>query len=235
MKIILVSMVILAIWFSTGAHAGMQEAQNAYAKKNYQAMLDNLKPLVNTGVPEAIFYIGLLYDNGEGVVQDYNKAKEWYLKAAKLGYAPAQTNLGWVLQMGTGTELSDKEAAEWYMKAANQGYAPAQYNLGLLYYAGRGGIPKDPRAAVAWFRKAAEQGYTPAQNGLAKMYQYGQGGLVSLIQAYKWFYLAAEAGNESAKENKQAIKKLMAPEMIEESQALAQEWLASRKKAASLN
>ena len=227
-------MIILAI-SSTGAYAGIQEAEDAYAKRKYQLMLDNLKPLVNQRAPEAMFLIGLLYDNGEGVAQDYNKAKEWYLGAAKLGYAPAQTNLGWLLQMGTSTELSDKEAAEWYMKAANQGYAPAQYDLGLLYYTGRGGIPKDPRVAAAWFRRAAEQGYSPAQNGLAKMCQYGQGVLVSLIQAYKWFYLAAESGNEEAKENKQAIKKLMAPEMIKEGQAQAQEWLASRKKAASLN
>ncbi len=237
MRAVPASIIALAILVlvSTGAHAGLQEARDAYAKKNYRVLLRELRPLVNRGVPEAMFYVGLLFDNGEGVKQDYTKAKEWYLRAAKLGYAPAQTNLGWVLQMGTSTTLSDKEAGTWYFKAANNGYAPAQYDLGLLFYAGRGGIPKDPREAAAWFRKAAEQGYAPAQESLAKMYLYGYGVLVGLVEAYKWFRLAADSGRDSARENALQIEKLMAPDMIKQGRAQAQEWLAKRKKTASLN
>jgi TPR repeat protein len=224
--------ILLAV--SVEACAGMREAEDDYAKKNYKALLRELRPLVNKGNAEAMFYVGLLFDNGgEGIKQDYNKAKAWYLRAAKLGYAPAQTNLGWVLQMGTSTELSDKEAAKWYIQAADQGYAPAQYDLGLLYYAGRGGIPKDEREAAGWFRKAAEQGYAPAQNGLAKMYRYSQGVLVSLVQAEKWFTLAAESGDEAYIKNKQEAERMMAPEMIVKGKALAQEWLAQRRKTAS--
>ncbi len=232
-----VIIIVLAILMSvsTGARAGMPEARADYAKKDYKKLLKELRPLVNKGVPEAMFYVGLLYDIGEATPQNYTKAKEWYLKAAKLGYAPAQTNLGWVLQMGTSTVLSDKEAAEWYSKAANQGYAPAQYDMGLLYYAGRGGIPKDPREATAWFRKAAEQGYAPAQEGLAKMYMYGNGVLVNLVGAYKWFYLAAAMGDQSAMDYVERVKKLMDPEMIVQGQAQAQEWLSRRKNTALLN
>jgi uncharacterized protein len=37
--------------------------------------------------------IGNLYDEGNGVAQDYQKAMEWYLKAADQGNASAQNNL----------------------------------------------------------------------------------------------------------------------------------------------
>jgi TPR repeat protein len=228
----MILLVILAS-VSTGACAGLQEARDAYEKQNYKLLLQELRPLVNKRVPEAMFYIGLLYDNGEGVIQDSTKAKEWYQRAAILGYAPAQTNLGWVFQMGTSTPLSDKEAAAWYFKAANQGYAPAQYDVGLLFYAGRGGIPKDPREAAAWFHKAAEQGYAPAQKGLAELYQYGQGVLVSLTEAYKWFALAADAGNAPAREKVLEVEKLMAPDMVKQGRAEVQQWLAQHKKSAS--
>ena len=38
--------------------------------------------------------IGLLYDNGQGVPQDYVQAREWYEKAVAAGNAAAMTNIG---------------------------------------------------------------------------------------------------------------------------------------------
>ena len=38
--------------------------------------------------------LGLCYEYGEGVAEDKTKAAEWYEKAARRGYAPAQCNLG---------------------------------------------------------------------------------------------------------------------------------------------
>ena len=38
--------------------------------------------------------LGLSYDNGEGVPQDYKQAVKWYTLAAKQGHAKAQVNLG---------------------------------------------------------------------------------------------------------------------------------------------
>jgi TPR repeat protein len=35
-----------------------------------------------------------MYDNGQGVPQDYATAVRWYRKAAEQGYAKAQFNLG---------------------------------------------------------------------------------------------------------------------------------------------
>ena len=43
-----------------------------------------------------MFNLGLLYDEGHGVAQDYAKAREWYEKAADKGDTTAMKNLGWL-------------------------------------------------------------------------------------------------------------------------------------------
>ena len=42
----------------------------------------------------AQFILGFMYENGEGVSQDYKKAEKWYHKAAEQGDTDAQYNLG---------------------------------------------------------------------------------------------------------------------------------------------
>ncbi|KAF8947428.1 hypothetical protein BGZ52_007849, partial [Haplosporangium bisporale] len=42
----------------------------------------------------AQFNIGFLYDDGQGVPQDYSQAMKWYLKAADQGDMDAQLNIG---------------------------------------------------------------------------------------------------------------------------------------------
>ena len=45
------------------------------------------------GDTNAMFNLGLLYDNGQGVAQDYGKAREWYQKAAEAGNTDAKKAL----------------------------------------------------------------------------------------------------------------------------------------------
>ena len=73
-----------------------------------------------------------MYDNGEGVVQNYEKAFEWYSKAANQGNAQAQYNLGSLYHNGQGVEKNDKRAFEWYRKAANSGHSQAKLVLAAL-------------------------------------------------------------------------------------------------------
>jgi TPR repeat protein len=37
--------------------------------------------------------VGRYYQNGTGVIQDLNKAREWFTKSAAQGYTNAQTQL----------------------------------------------------------------------------------------------------------------------------------------------
>ncbi|MEO7862135.1 MAG: tetratricopeptide repeat protein, partial [Nitrospirales bacterium] len=87
----------------------------------------------------AQYELGLLYANGEGMPQDYLKAREWYEKAAIQGVVMAQTNLGALYHNGQGVRQEYATARQWWEQAAAQGHETAQHNLGVLYEKGRAG------------------------------------------------------------------------------------------------
>ena len=73
---------------------------------------------------------------------DYTAAMQLFQQAADQGYAPAQSDIGWLYSRGLGVPEDPEVAASWYLKAANGGYTLAQSNLGWFYQAGIG-VPRD--------------------------------------------------------------------------------------------
>src|SRR5882762_2102412 len=61
--------------------------------------------------------LGIRYDGGLGVPQNYVLAASWYRKAADQGLAAAQYNLGVSYQQGQGVSRDFAQAAAWYRKA----------------------------------------------------------------------------------------------------------------------
>jgi TPR repeat protein len=59
-------------------------------------------------------------------VQDYEQARQWYMKAAAAGDAPAMCNLGELYHYGQGVVQDYEQARQWYMKAAAAGNEFAQ-------------------------------------------------------------------------------------------------------------
>ena len=66
---------------------------------------------------------------GVGVTANEREAVSWYRKAADLGQAEAQYNLGSCYDAGVGVETDKLEAKSWYQKAANQGHKGALMSL----------------------------------------------------------------------------------------------------------
>ena len=77
--------------------------------------------------------LGVMYEDGEGVPQDYAEAVKWFRKAAEQGDADAQFRLGYKYYHGKGVPEDYTEAAKWYRKAAEQGHVEAQYELRFAY------------------------------------------------------------------------------------------------------
>ena len=75
--------------------------------------------------------LGLLYTKGEGIAQDYDKAREWYQKSANAGNAYAMTNLGLRYREGLGVAQDYEKPRELLEKAADAGLAQAMKQLGL--------------------------------------------------------------------------------------------------------
>jgi len=161
---------------------------------------EEIKKAAEQGDSSAQNDLGLMYENGLGVTQDYKTAVKWYKKAAEQGEADAQNNLGVMYDSGLGVTQNYKVAAKWFKKAADQEYAVAQFNLGVMYANGFG-VLKDYKAAVKWYKKSAEQGYVSAQSRLGFMYAVGKIVTQNYKVGFKWYKKAAEQGNAFSQYN----------------------------------
>ena len=141
--------------------------------------------------------LGLLYESGQGVAQDYAKAREWYEKAAAKGDAIAMSNLGGLCADGRGVAQDYARAREWYEKAADKGNAIAMSNLGLLYESGQG-VAQDYAKAGEWYEKASAKGNAIAMSNLGLLYESGQGVAQDYAKAREWYEKAAANGNADA-------------------------------------
>ena len=116
--------------------------------------IEQLRKDAEQGDADAQFSLGVMYDNGEVVSQDYQEAVGWFRMAAEQGNVAAQCNLGLMCANGQGVPQDYQEAVSWYRKAAEQGNADAQYNLGVMYTNGQG-VPQDYVQAHKWVNLAA--------------------------------------------------------------------------------
>jgi len=136
------------------------------------------------------------------VSPDYSPAEalQWFERAARKGYAPAQVNAAVMYINGWGTSPNYGAALQWLHEAARQGYGRAYYNLGILYLQGQG-VPKDVAEAARDFLKGAEAGDSNAQTNLGYLYDSGIGVPRDLKTAVQWYTRAADNGNAFAENN----------------------------------
>ena len=118
--------------------------------------VDPIRQKAEQGDATAQFDLGVMYNFGKGVPQDYAEARRWYLKAAEQGNSDAQFNLGVMYDNGRGVRQDYAEARKWYLKAAEKGAAHAQFSLGFMYDTGQG-VPQDYVKAHLWFNLAASR------------------------------------------------------------------------------
>ena len=78
----------------------VKEGLKALNRGDYKAAFEIWKPLAKKGNSTAQFNLGLMYDKGDGVRQNFPKAFRWYRLAAKQGNVSAQFNLGLMYYKG---------------------------------------------------------------------------------------------------------------------------------------
>ena len=85
-----VALVMVALVFITVpalVHADtFVDGVNAYNQGNYAEALRIFKSLAVQGLAKAQYNLGVMYENGQGVAQDYTEAVKWYRKGADQGY-----------------------------------------------------------------------------------------------------------------------------------------------------
>ena len=130
MAVLLTAMLFIAS--SAYADGTLEDANKAYASKNYTQALKLYKPLALKGEASAQSSLGFMYERGQGVTQDYAEAIKWYKLAAEQGYAYAQNNLGVMYERGQGVIQDYVTAHMWYNLATAQGNKLAEENRDLV-------------------------------------------------------------------------------------------------------
>ena len=131
---------IISLLMTGLAIAGsFEDATKAYERGDYKTAYRLFKPLAEQGNPDAQLMLGFMYDQGQGVPQDYAEMEKWYRRAAKQGSIAAQSTLRLM------EERAEKE--KWHRGAAEPQNAAAQPNLRLM---------EERAEKEKWHRGAAE-------------------------------------------------------------------------------
>lgn len=168
-----------------------------YDKQDYPEALKWFRKAAELGYIGSQNNLGVMYNNGQGVVKDEVEAVKWYRKAAEQGSDIAQFNLGKIYRDGEGVKQNFAEANKWFLKAAEQGNAEAQTSIGVSYLRGRGGFAKDSQKAIEWLQKAAAQGDVNGMNNIGTIYMNGDGVTRDLDKAEEWYKKAQKADPNS--------------------------------------
>jgi TPR repeat protein len=111
-----------------------------------------------SGTPEDKYNLGLRFERGIVVQQNYPEAARWYRLSAMDAFPDAQYKLCELSEQGRGLPQDYQEAFRWCGLAADQGHGPAMFMLGRLYHTGHG-VPRDVVRAHMWYNLASAYGY----------------------------------------------------------------------------
>lgn len=160
----------------------------------------------------ALWKLGRMYAEGDGVPRDELKAFEYFSKLADENAEenPTSRNASVVSSAfvalgryflegieGTYVERNPTRAFDMFYYAASYFSDPnAQYNLARLYLDGRG-CGKDPRQAARWLNLAADKGHYPSQALLGHLLVNGIGVPKERLKGLTWLSIAYAEANQT--------------------------------------
>ena len=160
-------------YISSSARMGHIEAMTlmgnyCYYMKDYDNALAWFRSSAAKEDTEAIYRLGLMHENGEGVDKNDAAAFIYFKTAAEKGHEDAFINLGIDYLLGRGTARDYNQANLWIEKAAKAEKPVAQKILGDIYCNGWG-VPADRNTAAYWYEKAVLGGSTEAREKLTQL------------------------------------------------------------------
>lgn len=117
--------------------------------------------LANTGVAEAQFNVGEMYEKGSGIPLDMSIAFTWFELAAKQNHQKAQFKVAYMYYRGEGVTANPAKAFQLMGALAKNGYVRAQFYVALMHETGAG-TPRDMAQAHLWYSRAAAGGNSTA-------------------------------------------------------------------------
>ena len=159
--------------------------------EEWDAAIEELKALAQTGDPDAQWELGRQYRDGGALLPDEAEARRWFTLAAGRDHIAAQYALG-KLCLTDDPEVRDVEAGlRWLETACQSGNQWAGYRLGKEHLQGKI-VAKDVPKALEYLTATAELDNPCAQYTLGKLYL--SGGEVERDEALSRHWLTRAVG-----------------------------------------
>lgn len=159
--------IILVMAIGIGCVAGQvtqRRGDKAYRAQDYTTAATEYTEAVASGNLNAMYHLGVMYMEGQGVSKDATKGATLVHQAAEAGLADAQLMYGLFSIYGDGVPMNPLEGIRWLTMAADQENDIAMYYLGTVYAMGLG-VNTDIPTALLWMNKAKENGF-PVEDAL---------------------------------------------------------------------
>jgi TPR repeat protein len=156
-------LVVCSISILSCASPSVKKYHNAIAlleEGDQKAAHDIFMSLSDQGDDRAQYQLGQMYDYGQGVDRNIDKAVYWYERASAAGNKQAQHSLGIIYIVGRGLNPDYDIAIQWLKKSAEQGYIPAYSELGWAYLK-RGKNFSDLCNAIYWYNLSPDSTNIP--------------------------------------------------------------------------
>ncbi len=118
----------IAVCYSNGRGVVEDEDESQYW---YSRAVESIERLIVLGEsePEALYFLGLMYERGGGVPLNYAMAVEYFHEAVLMGENDSTLALGDAYSQGYGVEIDLNVATAWYESALDLGFESAEDRL----------------------------------------------------------------------------------------------------------
>jgi TPR repeat protein len=184
-----------------------RRATEALKSGERKKALSSLEYAASHGYGVALWQLGRMYAEGDGVVRDHRRAFEYFRKFADSHaddppasprsrfVANAFVALGQYYLDGIPNSSIDPNPERarrmFYHAASYFGDPEAQYQLATLYVDGHG-VARDPKRAVPWLTLAANKGHYKSQALLGRILFRGEHGVRQPASGLMWLTIASD-------------------------------------------
>ncbi len=130
MKAIRCAALVLMLAPTIGSAQDFDAGLNAFVDGNYDTAMAIWSAAAARGVAQSQLGIGMMFEDGNGIEQNFSVAARWYRQAAEQGHTPGQRSLARLYMNGLGVPQNTANALLWYRAAAEQSDAFGQFELG---------------------------------------------------------------------------------------------------------
>ncbi|AYV83039.1 MAG: hypothetical protein Hyperionvirus4_4 [Hyperionvirus sp.] len=162
-------------WYLKAANLGSVDAMriiaDSYYEKDQKEALEWYKKITNIEADDTIMYfIGQMYELGQGCTSNLSESLLWYGRAAALNNVSAMNKIAAYYYYGRAVPCDYNAAFSWYMKAAQLKSAVGIANVGNMYYQGLGCI-QDKKKGIKWLQKSLEKKCAESSIHLGRYYK----------------------------------------------------------------